>query len=134
MIPANDVTHIRRIMKHIVWDYDIDPYQLYEVVTGRREKAGHFDAERVFLRMVERLSWYDLLDLLGIDSLRVFLTPARISKIRDETLREKYEYVGKVLHGAAVSFSGWDPESREKIRNTLLSHRWYRSRQALVRS
>jgi hypothetical protein len=134
MIPATDKESIRRIMKHIVWDYDIDPYELYEVVTRKREKAGHFDVERVFIRMLERLSWYDLLDLLGVDALRGLLSHETVSKIRLGDVREKYEYVGKILQGKAVPFSGWDPESREKIRGTLLSHRWYRAREALVRT
>jgi hypothetical protein len=115
-------------MKHIVWDYDIDPYELYEVIAGKIDRAGHFNAQRVFLRMLERLSWYDLLDLLGIEALNDLLNPETIAKIRHRDVREKYEYVRKTLQGEAVSFSGWDPESREKIRNTLLSHRWYRVR------
>lgn len=112
-------------MKHIIWDYDIDPYELYEVVTGKIDRAGHFDAQRVFLRMLERLSWYELLDLLNLET---------IAKIRHRDVREKYEYVRKILQGETVSFSGWDPESREKVRDTLLSHRWYRAEQAMVRT
>jgi len=50
---------ISRIMKHILWDYDIDPYELYEVVTRKRGRVGHFDEQRVLQRMLERLSWYD---------------------------------------------------------------------------
>lgn len=133
MIPASDKEGIRRIMKHIVWDYDMDPYELYEVVTGKIDRAGHFDAQRVFIRMLERLSWYDLLDLLGMEALGILLSPGTIAKIRHRDMREKYEYVRKVLQGETVSLSGWDPESREKVRNTLLSHRWYRAEQALVR-
>jgi hypothetical protein len=41
-------------MKHTVWDYAVDPFELYEVVTGKREKVGHLDAQRVFLRMLEK--------------------------------------------------------------------------------
>ncbi len=42
-------------MKLIVWDYNVDPYDLYKVVTGRMDRAGQFDKERVFLRMLEPL-------------------------------------------------------------------------------
>ena len=129
-----DVDAIRRIMKHIVWDYDFDPFVLYDVAIGRVEKAGHFTRERVLLRMLERLSWYDLLDLLGIDSLRSILTSELISKIGDSALREKYEYVGTVLQGKAVPVAGWDPASRKRIRDTLLSYRWYGPRKTLVRA
>ena len=52
-------------MKLIVWDYNINPYDLYKVVIGEKERIGQFDRERVFLRMIERLSWYDLINILG---------------------------------------------------------------------
>ncbi|HEY9593536.1 MAG TPA: hypothetical protein VHE79_03605 [Spirochaetia bacterium] len=120
-------------MKHIVWDYDVDPYELYEVVSGKRDAVGHFDAKRVLARMLERLSWYDLLDLLGVETLRARLTPELIAGLRHQDVRERYEHVRNLLQNKAVSVSGWDPRYREKVRNSLLSHRWYRFEQALVR-
>ena len=118
---------IRSIMKLIVWDYAVDPYVLYEVVTGKRDKAGHFDAERILIRMLERLSWYDLINILGMEFLQQALTPQVIKKIRFRDLQEKYDFVRKVLQGEAVSFSGWSPLYRERIKHTLLSNRWYRT-------
>lgn len=123
---------IREIMKHTVWDYAVDPLELYEVVAGKREKVGHLDAERIFLRMLERLSWYDLLDLLGVEGLRSRLTPHVIASQRRQDQRDRYEYVRRVLRKETVPFSGWDPRYREKVRGSLLSHRWYRSEQTLV--
>ena len=133
MIPAEDRERISAVMRHAVWDYDIDPYELYEVAIGRRGKVGHFDAERILLRMLERLPWYDVLDLLGVDGLRTRLVPRLIARIRREDVRERYDYVRGILQGEALPLTGWDPEHREKVRHTLLSHRWYRAEQALVR-
>ena len=134
MIPATNVAAIRSIMKHIVWDYDVDPYSLYEVLVGKRTREAHFDAKRVFVRMMERLSWYDLIDLLGVEGLRSRLVPETIAGVRHQDVRERYEYARKVLHGEPVPASGWDPHTRERLRNTLLSHRWYSAEQALVRA
>ena len=134
MISVDEKERIRLIMKHVVWDYDIDPYQLHEVVLGLREKAGHFDRQRVLLRMLERLSWYDLLDLLGVDLLRTLLTPGTIAQIRRRDVRERYEHIKRVLHDEALPSSGWNPEYRERIRHTLLSDRWYRSEQGKIRA
>ena len=134
MSGTSERERISRIMKHILWDYDIDPYELYEVVIGKRERVGHFDEERVLQRMLERLSWYDLLDLLGVDILRERLVPETIARIRRPDVRERYEHIRRILHKEAVSLSGWSPEYREKVRHTLLSHRWYRAEQALVRA
>ena len=133
MIPAEEKDRIRGIMRHAVWDYAVDPYELYEVAIGKRGKVGHFDAERVLLRMLERLPWYDVLDLLGVDGLRTLLVPRVIARTRHEDVRERYEYVRRILQGETLPLSGWDPASREKVRHTLLSHRWYRAEQALVR-
>jgi hypothetical protein len=133
MIPAGEKQRIRAIMRYVVWDYDVDPYDLYEVAVGTRGAIGHFDAERVLLRMLERLSWYDVLDLLGTERLRTRLTPLLIARIRHEGVRERYEYVRRLLQGEALPLSGWDPASRAKVRDSLLSDRWYRAEQALVR-
>lgn len=105
MIPAGERDRIRTIMRHVVWDYDVDPYELYEVAVGKRAKVGHFDAERVLLRMLERLPWYDVLDLLGVDELRARLEPGLIARIRHEDVRERYEYVRRVLQGEPLPVS-----------------------------
>jgi len=35
-------TAIQSALKSIIWDYDVDPGELYEVITGQRSKAGPF--------------------------------------------------------------------------------------------
>ena len=113
------------VLKSIIWDYDVDPDELYGVMTGQRSKAGPFTFDRLFVRMLERLSWYELLDLLGMDYIKEHLTEDIIGKIRFKTLRGRYETVRKLLSGHLVSFSGWHPQYREAIKHTLLSNRWY---------
>ena len=114
-------------LKTIIWDYDVSPGELYEVITGQRPKAGPFTFDRLFVRMLERLSWYELIDLLGMEYIKEHLTPDIIGKIRFKTLRGRYETVRKLLSGHPVSFSGWHPQYREEIKHTLLSNRWYRT-------
>ena len=118
---------IENILTKIIWDYDVKPYDLYLVLAGKKKSAGPFTAEKIFIRMLERLSWYDLLDIVGLDFLKRNLTGELIKNIRFHDLREKYEFVRKILQGEAVSFSGWSVEYREKIESTLLSNRWYRT-------
>lgn len=127
-----DKTEIRTCLQPILWDYQLDPYEFYETALGRRERVGWFTQERALLRMLERLSWYDLIQLFGIEHLTQLLTQELVSRIRIPQLREKYELARKALQGETVSFSGWSPEYREKIRHTLLSHRWYRAQQGLL--
>ena len=118
---------IQTALRGIIWDYDVDPDELFEVITGKREKSGPFDAERIFVRMLERLSWYELIELLGLEFIKNHLSKDVIRKIRFKALRGRYETIRKVLSGDPLSFSGWDHEYREKIKYTLLSNRWYRT-------
>jgi len=122
---------IQQLLQPLIWDYQIDPYELFEVAVGNKERVGSFTQEKVLLRMLERLSWYDLVKLFGIDGLTKLLTKEIIAQLRFQELRERYELVRKVLQGQAVSFSGWSPEYRQKIQHTLLSNRWYRSQQEI---
>jgi hypothetical protein len=118
---------IQTALRGIIWDYDVDPDELFEVITGKREKSGPFDAERIFVRMLERLSWYELIELLGLEFIKNHLSKDVIRKIRFKALRGRYETIRKVLSGDTLSFSGWDHEYREKIKHTLLSNRWHRA-------
>lgn len=118
---------IQTALRGIIWDYDVDPDELFEVIIGKREKSGPFDAERIFVRMLERLSWYELIELLGLEFIKNHLSKDVIRKIRFKALRGRYETIRKVLSGDPLSFSGWDHEYREKIKYTLLSNRWYRA-------
>jgi hypothetical protein len=120
-------TDIQSTLRNIIWDYDVDPDELYETVLGKRKRAGPFDSQQILIRMLERLSWYELIDILGLEFISNALTEEVINKIRFKALREKYETARQVLHGHPLSVSGWDPPYREKIRHTLLSNLWYRT-------
>ncbi len=123
---------VRKLLKPVLWDYHTDPHDLFEAASGRKKQAGNFTQEAALIRILERLSWYDLIRLFGMKKLTALLTPEIISRIRIRGLREKYEFARKVLQGEPVSFSGWDTKYREKIRHTLLSDRWYRNQQRIL--
>jgi len=57
--------NIRKLLKPIIWDYHTDPYEVFEAASGRKERAGYFTQETALVRMLERLSWYDLINLFG---------------------------------------------------------------------
>lgn len=118
---------IRTILQAILWDYRIDPLDFYELALGRKKRIGWFSRDRALIRMLERLSWYDLIQLFSLNELKDILKPELIAQLRFPELRRRYELARKVLRGELVSFSGWSPESRENTRHSLLSHRWYRA-------
>jgi hypothetical protein len=126
-MPNMEKAEIQKLLQPLLWDYQIDPYDLFEVAVGRQERVGSFTRAKALVRMFERLPWHDLVKLFGIDGLATLLTQDVIAQLRFPELRARYEFVRKVLHGEPVSFSGWSPEYRQRIQHTLLSHRWYRT-------
>ena len=81
------------ILKSIVWDYRVAPSKLLRVMKGTRIKEGPFTRERLFIRMLERLSWYEILDVLGLESVTELLTAKVIARIRPPERRRQYEVV-----------------------------------------
>ena len=121
----------RRIIRSLGWDYDVQEDRLLEVLLGLREKEGPFDQERIFLRVIERLPWHDIVQIMGTERIIQLLTPERIAKLRFAGQRRRYERIRKILRGEPVSLSGWNPIYRETYQRSLLSNRWYRHKQAL---
>jgi len=114
-----------RCLKRLTWDYNIPVEDIYAVIRGEKSHAGHWDFDHLFVRMLERLRWYDLLDLIGRETIQEKLVPDVLQEIRSPEKREKYERLGKILRGEPVSFTKWGPEYRKKVRDTLFSNRWY---------
>ena len=112
-------------LKQIFWDYNVDKLPLDKVVNMEFNSIGSYEFNLVFNRMLERLNWYDLLDILGIDFIKKILTAERICKLRNKELKDRYERIRRILFKESLSISGWDPEYRKRIKATLLSNRWY---------
>ena len=113
------------VLKNIFWDYNADLLPLAKVIGRDLNYIDDYDFNLIFKRMFERLSWYELLDILGIDIIKKLLTPERTSKLRSKELRYRYERIRRILFKEPLPFTGWDPEYRKRIKATLLSNRWY---------
>jgi len=122
---------IRTLLQPLLWDYQIDPYEFYQVAAGKLAQVGSINQERALIRILDRLPWYDVIDLFGLDFLKKYITLKLVSKLRFSDKRRQYEIVHKVLHGKIVSFPGWNSETRQKLKDSLLSHRWYRTEPTL---
>ena len=112
-------------LRRINWDYNISVEDMFAVINGEKSHAGHWNLEDLLIRMLERLSWYDLLDFFGPDVLAKKLTFDLLHKIHNREKRLRYERLGKILRGEPVSFSKWGAEYRAESRDTLFSNRWY---------
>ena len=76
-------------LRNIFWDYNVELLPLNKIVECDLKSIDDYELKFILNRMFERLSWYDLLEILGIPSLKYYLTQEAISKIRFVELREK---------------------------------------------
>ncbi len=118
MIARNKKELIKKRLSPILWDYAVSPYDFYEVAAGRKHRAGHFTRSKAVIRMLERLWWYDLIELFGAARLRTMLTDDIIAGIRIPELKEKYEIARRGLSGEPLSLPGWNPSSCKKARSS----------------
>lgn len=114
-----------RLLKRINWEYNIPVEDMFAVVSGEKEYAGHWNENALLVRMIEHLGWYDILKFYNPKTIGEKLTPELLGKIWCKGKREKYEELGKILRGEPVSFTKWGAEYREQCKNTLFSNRWY---------
>jgi hypothetical protein len=124
-------SEIKDLLQPILWDYDLEAYEFYRIARGERQGIGFLNQERAIVRILERLGWYEILGLLGLDFIKEHLTPELIAKLRFPEQKRKYEIIRKILHREPLSFPGWSAETRARARNTVLSDRWYCTEPAL---
>jgi len=114
------------IAEKIVWDYDHAPEEIAEVLAGERERVGHFDRSALFLRMLQSLPWQRIVQTLGMDEVRLLLTPEVIERLWPPSLRERYVRIRSVLQGNPVPATEWSSERARALRDTFLADRWNR--------
>lgn len=121
--------HIKKetnqILKRIKWDYSISDDDITAVIRGEQEYAGHWNYNKLLIRMLETLSWYELLEIVGQEQLKEKLVPEILLKLRNSDMQAKYERIGKILRKEPVSFTRWNPEYCQKLRDSFFSNRWY---------
>jgi len=113
------------ILKKIFWDYNVEFLPLDKFINMEYDDIDEYVYNLVVTRMLERLNWYDILDIIGIEQLKIILTPDTIKRLRSNELKGRYERIRRILFKDPLPFSGWDPEYIKRIKTTLLSNRWY---------
>jgi hypothetical protein len=112
-------------LKNIFWDYDTGKLFLDKIIKYNYSDIDAYELRLIINRMFERLSWYELLDIMGLDQIKKYLTKENINRLHNKQLRDRYERIRKILFREPISVSGWDTEYAEQIKATLLSNRWY---------
>jgi hypothetical protein len=112
-------------LKKIFWDYNIDLLPLNKIVDMQFDVIDKYEFDLIINRMLERLGWFELLDILGVDLVKKILISGSINRLRSNELKDRYERIRRILYKEPLSISGWDTEYIKKIKTTLLSNRWY---------
>jgi hypothetical protein len=94
-------------MKALNWDYRTSPEAMLDVVEGRREFAGDFDKKKLFVRSLERLRWYPVVGLWGIETMKAMWTPEIRHRLWPPSRREEYDITFALLRGEAVPAARW---------------------------
>jgi len=116
-----------KALKNIFWDYNTGLLPLDKIIKRDLNSIDNYEFKLIINRMVERLNWYELLDILGLDLIKKLLIPEVTGKLRSKELKDRYERIRQILLKEPLPFSGWDPEYRKRIKTTLLSYRWDRT-------
>jgi hypothetical protein len=114
------------LMQSLNWDYKVSPKDMLAVVEGKKELAGGiFDIDRLFVRAIERMSWYNIVALFGIDAIKKLYTPKLSRRLRSREIRSEYDFVVSVLRGKPLPAARWGSKSCERLRNPFLPDRRY---------
>jgi len=93
------------IFRHIMWDYNLTPELVDAVLHDKTDKAGHYNKQTVFIKLLESYSWFTVVQLFTPEQLKDLLSDDVIKKLRFKSLRTKYEFVQKRLQ-SIVSVAG----------------------------
>jgi hypothetical protein len=116
-----------KILQSIFWDYNANLLPLDKIISRELNKIDEYDLRIIINRIFERLNWYDILDILGLDIIKNLLENEKLLITKNKKLKEKYERLRRILFKKPLSISGWDIENNQRIKFTLLSNRWYRT-------
>ena len=97
-IEVMEISEKNKLLKQILWDYDIPAEDIESVLRGEKITAGHYTREILFQKMIESYSWFTIIQLFTPEEIQNLLTSQVISKLRSPSLRKKYEFVRKRLH------------------------------------
>lgn len=82
-----------KLMKGLMWDYDIPPEHCLEVLEGTRKTAGHYNEATLFRKLIETYPWFTVLNLLPPERLLQLMTDETIHSLRFKPITTHYEFI-----------------------------------------
>ena len=104
------------------WDCLDTPEDMLAVVEGRLERSGAFTRDTLFVRSMERLTWYSFIGLWGLDAVKKLYTPELAGRIWPKGRKPLYDFAIGILRGDPVSPPKWGTEYYESERHRFFSN------------
>lgn len=92
-----DQSEREKLVRQIMWDYSINEEDVSALLSGEKDKAGHYNRTLLFQKILESYSWFTVLNIFTPEEINNMLTADVIARLRVPSLRKKYEFVKKRL-------------------------------------
>ena len=90
-----------------VYNPPYDVCELNGILSGKNPGNAWFNRNYFLRRMFERLSWFELFEILGVKEIVSVLTDQFIAGMKDVGLRKKYELIRQFLQGQTISLRAY---------------------------
>lgn len=91
-----EASNIKKRLKMAFWDYNYSEDDLYAVLF-EDAKIKYLSPERIYQRLLETYSWYQLLEIIPKQQFQKLLAEDIIQKLRFQELKNRYYYVRELL-------------------------------------
>ena len=88
-------------LENLYWDYNysLTGKDLYDFVLEKKE-IPFLDRDQVMARMLMTVGWYRLIDIFGLNNLKLLLTDDVLKWVWVDDLREQYELARQTIERA----------------------------------
>ena len=124
--------HMIELMKYLNWDVLDSHEDMLAVIRGEKEDSGSLNREKLFVRSLERLNWYTVIDLWGIPAMLELYTPELAGRIYPKNRREVFDDAFAILLGEAIPAARWNIRYFGAKRHRLFSDRRNRIESVLL--
>jgi len=114
-----------QMMSSLNWDYLDKHEDMLAVIEGRLVSSGAFTRDKLFVRSLERFTWYTIIGLWGVEAIKELYTPETAGRIWPKDLRKRYDFALAVLRREPLPPARWGDEHYKQMWHPFLSNRWY---------
>jgi hypothetical protein len=113
-----------QLMRSLNWDYNTPYEEMLAVIENDVEGERPFDRKTLFTRSLERLRWWAVVELWGIERVKKLWTPEIRRRLWPPSRREDYDITFALLRGEPVPALRWGSERARALQRTFESKRW----------